>query len=190
MKKEYIIGLFGIGFLIVLLIAIFSNNTVQDVSQDALHEIRTADMFKQAAYPGGANCPLPQAGAQGYYPYQGQAGMQQAAMAGAPPITAGQDVPVLIKIMGVEAIQVGGGKVKITGVMGSSWAEKAGLQEGDILLSFNTKDITSLQQFQDLLAKAPPEKDAKIVYMRGLRKKKGIIFIGEGEMEGFLPIKR
>ncbi|MBF0503607.1 MAG: PDZ domain-containing protein [Candidatus Omnitrophica bacterium] len=184
MKKELIITLCAVGFLAMIIIALCFDNVVQDTAQDTLHEIRTADMFKQTAY-----CPVPGSGqGQGYYANQG--GLQQVAMPGAPPIMAGQDAPVLIKIMGVEAIQVGGGKVKITGVMGNSWAEKAGLKQGDILLTFNTQEITSLEQFQDLLTKAPPEKDAKITYMRGIRKKKGVIFIGEGEMEGFLPIKR
>ncbi|MBF0571455.1 MAG: PDZ domain-containing protein [Candidatus Omnitrophica bacterium] len=181
MKKELIISICAGAFFVMILIALFTNNAVQDTAQDALHEIRTSDMFKQSAY-----CPVPGSG-QGYYSNQGA--LQQVVMPGAPPIAQGQDAPVLIKIMGVEAIQVGGGKVKITGVMGNSWADKAGLKEGDVILNFNTKDITGLQQFQDLLAKAPPEKDAKITYMRGLRKKQGIIFIGEGEMEGFLPIQ-
>ncbi|MBF0477910.1 MAG: PDZ domain-containing protein [Candidatus Omnitrophica bacterium] len=188
MKKEVFISICGVAFLIMLLVAIFNNRTVQDVSNDALHEVTTADMFKQSAYTPGANCPV---GSQQYYANQGGAG-QQIAMTTTqgPAIGAGQDAPVLIKIMGVEAIQVGGGKVKITGVMGSSWAEKAQLKTGDILLTFNTKEITSLEQFQTLLTKAPPEKDAKITYMRGARKKKGIIFIGEGEMEGFTPIPK
>ncbi|MBF0479900.1 MAG: PDZ domain-containing protein [Candidatus Omnitrophica bacterium] len=183
MKKEVIISICGVAFLIMLLVALFNNRTVQDAGNEVLHEVTTADMFKQSAYTPGQNCPI---GSQGYYANQGAG--QQIAMTGAPAITAGQDAPVLIKIMGVEAIQVGGGKVKITGVMGNSWAEKAKLQAGDILLTFNTREITSLEQFQTLLSKAPPEKDAKITYMRGARKKKGIIFIGEGEMEGFTPI--
>ncbi|MBF0511522.1 MAG: PDZ domain-containing protein [Candidatus Omnitrophica bacterium] len=180
MKKELIISICAGIFLVMILIALFTNNSVQDATQDTFHEIKTSDMFKQAAY-----CPIP-GSRQGY---SNGGSLQQVVMPNAPPIAQGQDAPVLIKIMGVEAIQVGGGKVKITGVMGNSWADKAGLKEGDVLLSFNAQDITSLKQFQGLLAKAPPEKDAKIVYMRGLRKKKGIIFIGEGEMEGFLPIK-
>ncbi|MBF0123286.1 MAG: PDZ domain-containing protein [Candidatus Omnitrophica bacterium] len=187
MKRENIILLSAVAFFIMILIALFTNNPVQDAAQDVLHEIKTADMWKQAAAVPGVNCPVPQQGTgQGYYSYQAQGGFQQVAS----PIMAGQDAPVLIKYMGVEAIQVAGGKVKITGVMGSSWADKAGLKPGDILLTFNTKEITSLKHLQDMLAKAPPEKDAKITYMHGIQKKKGTIFIGEGEMEGFLPIKQ
>lgn len=169
MKKETIIFLSAGAFFIMVLIALFTNNPVQDAAQDVLHEIKTADAWKQSGYVPGVNCPTP---------------MQQVAM----PIAAGQDAPVLIKYMGVEVIPVAGGKVKITGVMGASRASTAGLKAGDIILSFNTKPLTSLKQFQTLLASVPPEKDYKITYLRGIRKKKGSIFIGEGEMEGFLPI--
>ncbi len=187
MKRETLITLSAIIFFIMILIALFTNSSVQDASLDTLHEIKTADAWKQqAALVPGVNCPVPQqGGAQGYYPYQQGQGMQQVA---APVIAQGQAAPELIKYMGTEVIEVGGGKVKITGVMGNSWAAKSGLEAGDILLSFDTQPITSLAQFKDQLAKVPPEKDYKITYLRGARKKKGIIFIGECEMEGFLPI--
>ena len=195
MKKEVIISICGVAFLVMLVIALFSNDRAQYAVEETLHEITTADMLKQSAYSPAAYYPLPQQGqgyypnqgGQGYYPYQGGM-MQQAAMAGAPVLFPGQQAPVLIKQMGAEVIPVGGGKVKITGVMGNSWADKAGLKAGDILLSFDTKKITSLAHFQDLVAKAPPEKDYKITFMRSSRKKQGVLTIGEGEMEGFTPI--
>ncbi|MBF0330862.1 MAG: PDZ domain-containing protein [Candidatus Omnitrophica bacterium] len=197
MNKEKIIGLATIAFFIMIIISLFTNNAVQDTANDTLHEIKTADTFKQAAYQPGVNCPLPQqvamtngAAGAGMYPYQGQAAMQQVATATATPIAADQVAPELIKYMGVEAIEVAAGKVKITGVMGASWADKSGLKPGDILLSFDTQPIMGLKAFQAQLAKVPPEKDYKFTYLRGARKKKGIIFIGEGEMEGFLPIQQ
>lgn len=235
MKKEVVIGIFGVAFILMLLAALFRSKSVQDTSQNALHEIRTFDMWKQSAYTPAAYCPTYPQGGQGYYSPQGgavqqiavqsantlqaqpemvqqivvqpaniqqaQPGMvQQAAAqptatqqvapgAGAPPIFAGQEKPVLIKQMGVEAVPVTGGKVKITGVMGSSWADKAGLKAGDILLSFDTKKLTSFEQFQSLVTTAAPEKDYKITYLRGTRTEKGLVTIGEGEMEGFTPIK-
>ena len=113
----------------------------------------------------------------------------QAALTQGPPIMAGQVAPELIKYMGIEVIEVSGGKVKITGVMGASWADKAGLKADDIILRFNTKKIESLADFKKMLAAAPPEKDYPVKYLRNGAIKKTIVWIGEGEMEGFLPIK-
>lgn len=191
MKRELFITLCGVMFIIMLVAALFTNKNAQDAAGNALHEIKTFDAWKQSAYAPGPNCPIyPQAqtGGANYYPYQA-AGLQQAAVQAAPPIMAGQDAPVLIKQLGVEGVGVGGGKVKITGVMGSSWADKAGLKEGDIILTFDTKKITSLEQFQALLAKAPPEKNYKVTYLRGTRKQKCVVTVGEGEMEGFVPLR-
>ena len=72
--------------------------------------------------------------------------------------------------------------------MGNSWAEKAKLQPGDILLSFDSKEITDLKQFQDMVTKAAPEMSYKVVFYRDGRKKKCLITLGEGEMDGFTPI--
>ncbi|MBF0594562.1 MAG: PDZ domain-containing protein [Candidatus Omnitrophica bacterium] len=188
MSRENLLMVCGILFLVALIFSALNNKNVQDTAPDTFHEIGASDLSPVAFAP----CPIP-AGAQGVVPGQGQV-LQPGAMAaavagaGAPAIELGQAKPELVKIMGVEAIEVGSGKVKITGVMGSSWAAKAGLEPGDILLSFNTKDITSFEQFKILLASLPPEKDYKFTYLRGASKKKGIIWVGEGEMEGFLPI--
>ena len=197
MKKEGIISICAVAFLAMLVIALFNNDHARHATEEVLHEITTADMFKQSAYAPAVNDPTFQWAGQGGAPAQGQGynfnqspTMQQAAMAGAPALFPGQQAPVLIKQMGAEVIPVGGGKVKITGVMGNSWADKAGLKAGDILLTFNTKTITGLEQFQDLVAKVLPEKDYKITFLRGSRKKKGVLTIGEGEMEGFTPIEK
>jgi predicted metalloprotease with PDZ domain len=202
MKREVIIGICGLAFLIMMAIALFKNKNVQDSAENALHEITTYDLWKQSAYTPAAYCPVNPQGGQGYYQPQGQtlqpiimqqapmqpmAG-QQAALAAAPPISPGQEQPVLIKQFGAEVMPVGGGKVKITGVMGSSWADKAGLMRGDILLSFDTKRITSLEQFQSLVTKAAPEKDYRVTFMREGRTKHCLVTVGEGEMEGFTPI--
>jgi S1-C subfamily serine protease len=170
MKKEYMIGLAALVFITLLAVALFKRHELQDVAQNTMHEITTADMWKQSAY-------TPAAG-----------GMTQAALAGAPAIFAGAEKPTLIKQMGCEMVEVGGGKVKITGVMGASWADKAGLKAGDIILSFNGKKFEGLKGFQAIVMAVAPEKDYKIKYMRGADIKKGLVTIGEGEMEGFTPI--
>jgi predicted metalloprotease with PDZ domain len=202
MKKEVIVGICGFAFLIMMAAAVFKNKGVQDSAENALHEITTYDLWKQSAYTPVAYCPANPQGGPGYYQPQAQtlqpiimqqAAMQptagqQAALAGVPPISPGQEQPVLIKQFGAEVMPVGGGKVKITGVMGSSWADKAGLKSGDILLSFDTKRITSLEQFRSLVTKAPPEKDYKVTFLRGGRTKRCMVTVGEGEMEGFAPI--
>jgi membrane-associated protease RseP (regulator of RpoE activity) len=196
MKREYFIAICGVIFMVMLIAALFTNKGAQSAAEGALHEIRTADLWQQSAYTNPA-CPVYPQTRQGYYYPNRAAGMQQAAaaapiMAGLPDrtvIQAGQQPPALIKQMGAEVVPVGGGKVKIAGVMGSSWADKAGLKPGDILLSFNTKKITGLAQFQDLITKAPPEKNYKVTYLRGARKRKCSLTVGEGEMEGFTPIR-
>lgn len=110
-------------------------------------------------------------------------------MTGAVPIPAGAQRPVLVKEFGAEVVEVAAGKVKITGVMGNSWADKAGLKQGDILLAFDTKKITGLKQFQGMLAQAAPEKNYKVTFLRGGRTKRCVVTVGEGEMEGFTPIR-
>ncbi|MBF0531985.1 MAG: PDZ domain-containing protein [Candidatus Omnitrophica bacterium] len=181
MKKETMIALCGLVFIALLVVALFNHKDAQVAVDETLHEIKTADAWQQSAH-----APCPVGGPGSASPYSGP--NQPVALNGAPPILAGQEKPALIKQMGAEVLQVGGGKVKITGVMGSSWADKAGLKANDILLSFNGKKITSLQQFQDLTLSAPPEKEYKVTYLRGGRLKKALLMIGEGEMEGFTPI--
>lgn len=181
MKKEVFIAFCGIAFLAMLVIAVFTHQDVQDAANDAFHEIKTYDGFKQAAAPVGAQGDILQ-------PLMMQPGMAQQVAMTAPAITADQDKPVLIKYFGCEVASVIGGKAKVTGIMGNSWAEKAGLKTGDILLSFNGKEITSIAQLQDILVKSPGEADYKLDYLRGPLKKHTTIFIGEAEMDGFLPI--
>jgi len=224
MKREIIISLCGVAFILMLVIALFENRNVQDSTENTLHEITTFDLWKQTAYTTPvAFCPTTpqgqaypnyaqgQAVAQGPVNFQGQtafetpnylnggqpyypsqvaaAGIQQTALApGAPIITDGQAPPVLIKQFGVEVVPMTGGKVKITGVMGKSWADKAGLQAGDIILAFNKKKIESFEQFQTLVTKAPPEKPYRVDFLRGARRKHVLVTVGEGEMEGFTPI--
>ncbi|MBF0489280.1 MAG: PDZ domain-containing protein [Candidatus Omnitrophica bacterium] len=223
MKKEVFITICAALFLAMLIISIFNHPAVQTMSAEALHEIKTADVWKttaftpngnngqgmtmapipsynvqpaaQAAFAGPAAFPYPN-GVSGQYPQyqvQGIPAVQEptqpaALNNGMIPILDTQDKPVLIKKFGTEVVEITGGKIKITGVMGASWAQKAGLQAGDILLDFNAKEIVDLKQFQDMVTKAPPEASYKVVYMRNGQKKKCLITLGEGEMDGFTPI--
>ncbi len=204
MKKETFIIICGGLFLVLLVIAIFNHPAMQTASAEMLHEIKTADVWHGAAYTPvvnnfqGVAIAAPSAypyanGVQGNYPqyqvqtYSPQDPNQAIALTNTLPIV-DPDKPVLIKQMGVEVEPISGGKVKITGVMGNSWAEKAGLKVGDILLSFDAKEITDLKQFQDMMIKAAPEMSYKVVYYRNARKLKCLVTIGEGEMDGFTPI--
>jgi S1-C subfamily serine protease len=203
MKKETFIIICGALFLTMMIIAAFNHPAVQTASAEMLHEIKTADVWQGAAYvpvetnpqngaltqiafpnPNGAGGSFPQYQVLGSVP---QDPNQPAALPGNP-VAIDPDKPVLIKKFGAEVEPVTGGKVKITGIMGNSWAEKAKLQVGDILLSFDAKEITDIQQFQDMVTKAAPEMNFKLVYYRNGRKMKGLITLGEGEMDGFTPI--
>ena len=212
MKKETFIIICGALFLAMMIIAAFNHPAVQTASAEMLHEIKTADVWQGAAYTPVANNPqgdvlrpiafpypngvgnnYPQYQVQNYLSQQpiqpvgfiNQNPNQQIALANTLP---DPDKPVLIKKFGVEVEPITGGKVKITGVMGNSWAEKAGLKVGDILLSFDAKEITDLKQFQDMVTKAAPEMNFKVVYYRNGRRMKCLITLGEGEMDGFTPI--
>ena len=201
MRKETFIIICGALFLTMMIIAGFNHPAVQTASAEMLHEIKTADVWHGAAYTpvaniqqGGVLTPVafPYAnGVQDTYPqyqvqaYAAQIPVQPVAFAAPAP---DPDKPVLIQKFGVEIEPITGGKVKITGVMGNSWAEKAGLKVGDILLFFDGREIIDLKQFQDMVTKAAPEANFKVVYYRNGRKMKGLITLVEGEMDGFLPI--
>lgn len=198
MKKDQIQVLFIFLALGVILAGLLSQRAQKGrtgvmAQSQVFHEIVGEDGWNQMQGMGRQQ----QAGAYPYAPqyYNPNIGMgtapamQQAALAQAKtPIMEGQQAPVLIKQMGMEVVEVSGGKVKVTGVMGSSWADKGGLKPGDIILRFDNKQITSLEEFKALTAKAPPEKDYMVKYLRDGASKKTMVTIGEGEMEGFLPI--
>jgi hypothetical protein len=168
--------LIALAVFAVVISALLNDRDVKHVAQETLHEIRTFDMWKQSAYVNPRICQYP------------ARGLTNAAFIDAPPIMEGERPPRLVKELGVEVVPVVGGKAKITGVMGDSWADKAGLRRGDIILRFDRKKITSLQYFLDVVAKAAPEKDYKINVLRGGRVKSFLVTVGEGEMEGFTQI--
>lgn len=96
--------------------------------------------------------------------------------------------PQLIPELGIEIIGLTQGAVGITGVMGNSLAEKAGLKRNDVLVSFNKTDITGIEQLRRLVQRAPPEKSCPIEIFRDGRIKLLFVIVGESEMEGFTPI--
>jgi predicted Fe-Mo cluster-binding NifX family protein len=113
-----------------------------------------------------------------------QPGAPVAAVAGGVPVGPG---PMLIKQLGMEVMESGGG-VRITGVMGNSHAARAGLRAGDMIGKLGGREVMTLAQFQGAITSAAPESNVAILVVRdGLLLKLGAV-VGEGEMEGATPI--
>ena len=108
----------------------------------------------------------------------------------APAIAPGAVLPTLVKEFGIEVCSAGGAGAKVTGVMGNSFASNAGLRAGDIVIECNGAKVRGVEQFQQLVSRAPPEADAQITVLRNGRTRDLSIMVGEGEMEGFTPIQR
>lgn len=179
-KRKVLVSAAILVTVALIVVAIFSTRRdATDQAQNVLHEIRTFDTWSQAAAG-----PYP-AGAVGAYP---GGGLCQVAATGKTPIFANQAPPELIKELGIEIIPASGGKVKITGVMGNSWADKGGLRAGDIIVKFDMKSIKGLEDFKAIINRTPPEKEYKVTVLRAGRIKKCLVMVGEGEMGGFLPI--
>ncbi|MFC1587681.1 PDZ domain-containing protein [Planctomycetota bacterium] len=108
----------------------------------------------------------------------------------APAITTDAVKPTLIKEFGIEVCPAGGTGVKVAGVMGNSYASSAKLLSDDIIIECNGAKVLNVKGLQEQVAKAAPEANAKIKIMRNGWTKDISIMVGEGEMEGFTPIKR
>jgi membrane-associated protease RseP (regulator of RpoE activity) len=89
----------------------------------------------------------------------------------------------LVRPMGIEVKDMLGG-VMVAAVYGNSWADQAGMKQGDVLLRFNHENVVYTNQLSDLVAKAPPEKRVPVTVIRKGKKVKMDVWIGEGEMEG------
>jgi hypothetical protein len=98
--------------------------------------------------------------------------------------------PTLIEEIGIEIGPAGGAGARVTGVMGNSFATRAGLQPGDIIIECNGAPVRGVEQFQQSIAQAPPEADARIKVMRNGRTRDLTVMIGQGEMDGFTAIRR
>jgi serine protease Do len=55
----------------------------------------------------------------------------------------------------------------VTKVIEGSPADKAGLKENDVVVSFNDRRIDSVREFQRLLGETPPDRNVKIEIVRG-----------------------
>jgi S1-C subfamily serine protease len=110
--------------------------------------------------------------------------------AAAPPITADAVKPILIKEFGIEVCPAVGEGAKVTGVMGNSYAAKAGLVAGDIIVECNGKKVGDAEGLAKLVSAAAPEAEAQLKVMRSGRLQKAAVMVGEGEMEGFTPIQK
>jgi hypothetical protein len=110
--------------------------------------------------------------------------------AAAPAIAADAARPTLIKELGVEVCPANGAGVKVTGVMGNSYAARAGLRARDVIIQCNGARVRNVQRFQQLVSQAPPEANAQITIMRNGRTRDVLVMVGEGEMEGFTAIGR
>ncbi len=102
----------------------------------------------------------------------------------------GAVLPTLVREFGIEVCPARGAGAKVTGVMGNSFASNAGLRAGDIVIQCNGAKVRGVGQFQQLVSRAAPETDAQITVMRNGRTRDLSIMVGEGEMEGFTPIRR
>lgn len=89
----------------------------------------------------------------------------------------------LVRPIGCEVKDMLGG-VMACAVYGNSWAEKAGMKQGDLIIRFNHEDVKYVNQFQDLVTKAPPEKRVPTTVLRKGKKVKFDVWVGEGELEG------
>lgn len=176
MTKDLVKFLCGLAVIVIVIIALFATPRIDKGAKGVLHEIRTYDMWDVDGNPNMALAP------------HDQLSMQLVAMPQAPPIMQGETPPQLIKEMGMEIVPITGDKVRITGVMGNSWADRAGLKRDDILLRFNRVKIKGLDHFNSLITDALPEKNYKVKFLREGRVKSTLVTIGEGEMEGFTPI--
>ena len=107
----------------------------------------------------------------------------------APPIAANARPPELIKEFGIEVSAQGRGGVKVTGVMGNSYASRAGLRAEDVIIEMNGSRVLGVAQFKRLMSQAAPEADAQVKILRNGRTRDLAVMVGEGEMEGFTPIQ-
>jgi aminopeptidase N len=57
--------------------------------------------------------------------------------------------------------------VRVAGVTPGSPAEKAGVEEGDVLLKVNGQDVANLQGFSGILRSLTPGQTVKVVLRRG-----------------------
>jgi len=107
------------------------------------------------------------------------------------PIQPAAQPSAAIKQLGLEATDAEtGAGVRVTGVMGGSRAEAAGLRAGDIIVKVGGADVGNLVELQTVLAKAAPQASVILRVVRDGRLLKLTATVGEGELEGVTPVQR
>jgi serine protease Do len=72
------------------------------------------------------------------------------------------------------------GGVEIKAVREGSPADKAGIQPGDILLTYNGEPLLGAQQLARLVQETPPGRRAKVQYWRAGKKESTVVVVGVG----------
>jgi hypothetical protein len=98
----------------------------------------------------------------------GREGHLTASNEGPPSRTPGASRPARRAALGtVPDFNHSGEGVRLSGVNPGSPAEKAGLREGDVLVSLNDQRIDTLNEYADILRRLEPEDAVKIRFLRG-----------------------
>jgi serine protease Do len=69
--------------------------------------------------------------------------------------------------------------VLVSGVTDDSPAEKAGLEEGDVITSFGGKDVDSPNELRDAVSAFQPGAEAKVEFVRDGKEQSAVVTVGE-----------
>ncbi|MBI4669153.1 MAG: PDZ domain-containing protein [Elusimicrobia bacterium] len=91
---------------------------------------------------------------------------------------------LLIPELALEAANAPDGQGVVASVVYAGGpAEAAGLQPFDQIVKFNGRKVRNPRQFQDLISRAQPETEVKIVFLRGGVPMETLLRVGEGEFK-------
>jgi len=102
MNKKIFSIISGLLLSVLIIYALFTNDMAQTVAKEVVHEVKTYDVWKQSAF-------TPMNSQSNIIP----AALTKAASPKLIPIKQGEAPPHLIKELGIEAVQINGGKLKI-----------------------------------------------------------------------------
>ncbi|MBF0243988.1 MAG: PDZ domain-containing protein [Planctomycetes bacterium] len=202
-----------LGILLLIVLAVFFGKQVKETTSQVAQNVGLANMWEQQPWPMNeavqaqtptwARKPLMQQREQMPWaarePQQAGVPRQTGAPRQAPLRQQVQtaprqtpavpvDDPGLIREMGIYVEAMSGGQIKVIEVLKGSWAEKGGLEQADIILRFNKVQVNGLEHFKGLLAAVAPEVDYEVRVLRGETVKKLQVVVGEGDMDGLLPV--
>jgi serine protease Do len=69
--------------------------------------------------------------------------------------------------------------VLVSGITDGSPAEKAGIEEGDVIVSFGGKDVDSPQDLRDAVSAFQPGAEAKVEFVRDGKAQSAVVTVGE-----------